>query len=178
MVTRPDLLTGPLVDTIVLMLETPGPRAASDTDVYHWHPVRERIQPILLQAILMGLNPLEVYEAAVKKFGKGAPTIQLIFGRTILDGRQALAELYWARKGLLDSLWWRAIREPPDWEVFRGVLAGAQAWGAWPEDVYQVALEHYPLNAVVPLPIWSDFREYCYPGLEAARRASTTEDTP
>ncbi len=28
--------------------------------------------------------------------------------------RDALAELYWDRKGNLDSLWWRAIREPPD----------------------------------------------------------------
>jgi hypothetical protein len=154
-----------LVDTIALMLETPGPRAASDTDVYHWHPVRERVQPVLLQAILMDLNPLEVYEAAVEKFGKDAPAIQLIFGTDVLDGRMALAELYWARKGSLDSLWYRAIRESPDWDVFRQVLTGAKAWGAWPEDVYLVAMNHYPLNAVVPLPIWSDFREHCYPGL-------------
>jgi hypothetical protein len=119
---------------------------------------------VLLQAILVRLNPLEVYEAAVEKFGKDAPAIQLIFGRTILDGRKSLAELYWDRKGNLDSLSWRAIREPPDWEVFRGVPAGAKAWGAWPEDVYRVAMILYPLNAVVPMAVWSDFRLSCYPG--------------
>jgi hypothetical protein len=34
---------------------------------------------VLLQAILMRLNALEVYEAAVEKFGKDVPAIQLRF---------------------------------------------------------------------------------------------------
>ncbi len=148
-----------LVDVIVLMLETEGPGISdvgpNGTPLY-FYPVRDRVQPILLQAVLMDLNPLEVYTAAVDKLGQEAPAIQLIFGRNFLDGRLALAKLYWELK--YGRLWRDAIREPPDWDAFREVLASAKSCGAWPEDVYLEAQKHYPLNAVAPLAIWERVR--------------------
>jgi hypothetical protein len=151
---------GLLVDTILLMIETEGPGISDvgpNGEPVYFYPVRDRVRPVLLQAVLMGFNPLEVYRAAVEKLGQDAPVLPLIFGRSFWDGKRALAELYWDQKK--DGLdWMGAIHRPPDWDAFREVLAGAEAWGAESSVVYMVAKEHYPLNAVTPMVIWERVR--------------------